>query len=106
MNCHFYSQVSRKLAQVATCFAESQLKGRARYRGGVTDAGMYRELGEAAWAWVLGQIRHDDGPWVPEVVGDDPPQSADDRDSLYAGIAGLAPVLAEIRRHRELAGAE
>ena len=72
----------------------------------MTDAGTYRELGEAAWAWVLGQTRHDDGPWVPEVVGDDPPQSADDRDSLYAGIAGLAPVLAEIGRHRELAGAE
>ena len=72
----------------------------------MTDAGLYRELGEAAWAWVLGQIRHDDGPWVPEVVGDDPPQWAEDRDSLYAGIAGLAPVLAEIGRHRELAGAE
>ena len=28
MNCHFYSQASRKLAQVATCFAESRLKGR------------------------------------------------------------------------------
>ena len=67
---------------------------------------MYRELGEAAWAWVLGQIRHDDGPWVPDVVGDDPPQPADDRDSLYAGIAGLAPVMAEIGCHRELAGAE
>lgn len=24
----------------------------------------YRELGEAAWAWVLGQIREDDGPWM------------------------------------------
>jgi hypothetical protein len=72
----------------------------------VTGAGLYRELGEAAWAWVLGQVRHDDGPWVPEVVGDDPPQRGDDRDSLYAGIAGLAPVLAEIRRHRELVGAE
>jgi hypothetical protein len=28
MNCHLYSQTSRKLAQVATCFAESRLKGR------------------------------------------------------------------------------
>ena len=79
-------------------------RGGGRYRGGVTDAGLYRELGEAAWAWVLGQVRHDDGPWVPEVVGDDPPQWAGDRDSLYAGIAGLAPVLAEIGRHRELSG--
>jgi hypothetical protein len=40
------------------------------------------------------------------MAGADPPQPADDRDSLYAGIAGLAPVLAEIGCHRELAGAE
>jgi hypothetical protein len=67
---------------------------------------MYRELAEAAWAWVLGEVRDDDGPWLPEVVGDDPPRPADDRDSLYAGIAGLAPVLAEIGRYREFVGAE
>ncbi|GIF62097.1 hypothetical protein Ais01nite_01320 [Asanoa ishikariensis] len=63
-------------------------------------------MGEAAWAWVLSQVRYDDGPWLPDVVGDDPPQPAEDRDSLYAGIAGLAPVLAEVRRHRPLNGAE
>ncbi|MGW3651435.1 lanthionine synthetase LanC family protein [Streptomyces sp. NPDC000878] len=72
----------------------------------------YRELGEAAWSWVLDQIRDDDGPWLPETVtvsegtapdGQDGPDfsPAKDRDSLYAGIAGLAPVLAEIARHRE-----
>ncbi|WP_204082568.1 lanthionine synthetase LanC family protein [Asanoa ishikariensis] len=72
----------------------------------MSDASRYRELGEAAWAWVLSQVRYDDGPWLPDVVGDDPPQPAEDRDSLYAGIAGLAPVLAEVRRHRPLNGAE
>ncbi len=66
----------------------------------------YRELGEAGWAWVLGQVRDEDGPWLPEVAGDDSPQPAEDRDSIYAGIAGLAPVLAEIRVHRELNSAE
>jgi hypothetical protein len=76
------------------------------YRGGVAGAGLYRELGEVAWAWVLGQVRDDDGPWVPEVAGGDLPEPAWDRDSLYAGIAGLAPVLAEIGCHRELTGAE
>ena len=70
------------------------------------DAGTYREVAESAWAWVLDQVRDDDGPWLPDVVGDDPPRPADDRDSLYAGIAGLAPVLAEIGRYRELAGVE
>jgi lantibiotic modifying enzyme len=68
----------------------------------------YRELGEAAWAWVLAQVRDDDGPWMPEVVaGDGPPAGPDaDRDSLYAGIGGLAPVLAELGQHRALTGAE
>ena len=64
----------------------------------------YRGLGEAAWRWVRSQLREDDGPWLPEWVpddGSDPTPSAD-RDSLYAGIAGLAPVLAEIAKHRAL----
>jgi hypothetical protein len=71
-------------------------------------AGMYRELGEAAWSWVLGQIREDDGPWLPEVVSPEDPSvgPAGDRDSLYAGIAGLAPVLAEVGAHRALSDAE
>ncbi|HEX3589960.1 MAG TPA: lanthionine synthetase LanC family protein [Pseudonocardiaceae bacterium] len=68
------------------------------------DAGLYREVGEAAWAWALGQVRFADGPWLPRTAGEDPPRPADDRDSLYAGIAGLAPVLAELGRYRELAG--
>ncbi|WP_330287226.1 lanthionine synthetase LanC family protein [Streptomyces sp. NBC_00576] len=67
----------------------------------------YRELGEAAWSWVLDQVREDDGPWLPETVPEDAAQDgpgiapAKDRDSLYSGIAGLAPVLAEIARYRE-----
>jgi lantibiotic modifying enzyme len=78
----------------------------AVYGGDMSGASRYRELGEAGWAWVLGHVRHDDGPWLPEVIGDDPPRPAEDRDSLYSGIAGLAPVLAELGRHRELNGAE
>ena len=42
---------------------------------------MYRELGEAAWAWVLGQVRDDEGPWLRGAgSGDEPP---DDRDSVW-----------------------
>jgi hypothetical protein len=69
---------------------------------------VYRELGEAAWAWVMGQVRGDEGPWLPEVVPDDEPPAGPgaDRDSLYAGIGGLAPVLAELGRSRALTGAE
>ena len=68
----------------------------------------YRELGEAAWAWVLGQVRDDGGPWLPEVVAVDRPPAGPgaERDSVYAGIGGLAPVLAEIGQYRALTGAE
>lgn len=66
-------------------------------------SGGYRELGEAAWSWVLDQVRDDEGPWLPETVPDESPDKAPapDRDTLYAGIAGLAPVLAEIAQYRE-----
>ena len=68
----------------------------------------YRELGEAAWSWVLGQVRGDDGPWLPETVPEDdgPVAPAEDRDSFYIGIGGLAPALAEIARHRALTDEE
>jgi hypothetical protein len=70
----------------------------------VASSGDCRGLGEAAWSWVLGCVRDEDGPWLPEVVtdGDLPVGPAEDRDSLYSGIAGLAPVLAEIRQVRAL----
>jgi len=69
---------------------------------------VYRELGEAAWAWVLGQVRDDEGPWLPAVVsaGEPPAGPGADRDSVYAGIGGLAPVLAEIGQYRAPASAE
>lgn len=70
----------------------------------MTTAETYRELGEAAWGWVTSHIGDDDGPWLPAVVSEDEPNPspAQDRDSLYAGIAGLAPVLAEIALTRPL----
>ncbi|MFD6920713.1 lanthionine synthetase LanC family protein [Streptomyces sp. NPDC059944] len=68
----------------------------------------YKELGEAAWSWVLDQVREDEGPWLPETVSGDGQDvtPAKDRDSLYSGIAGLAPILAEIAQHRELSDRE
>jgi len=68
----------------------------------------YRDVGEAAWSWVLGQVRGDQGPWLPDSVPDDRPPTgpAPDRDSLYSGIAGLAPVLAEITQRRALSDTE
>ncbi len=68
----------------------------------------YRELAEAAWSWVQAQMRQDDGPWLPASVS---PQTrhtgpAEDRDCLYAGIAGLAPVLGEVVMSRALSDAE
>jgi len=68
----------------------------------------YRDVGEAAWSWVTSQVRGDRGPWLPDPVPDDQPPTgpAADRDSLYAGIAGLAPTLAEIRQSRALSDTE
>src|SRR5690348_3346200 len=56
----------------------------------------------------MSQVRESDGPWLPEAVPPDgrPAGPDADRDSLYAGIGGLAPVLAEIGRYRALTGAE
>jgi lantibiotic modifying enzyme len=70
----------------------------------VQDAAAYRELGESAWSWVLGHRRDEDGPWLPDAVSEGWLQRgpAVDRDALYCGIAGLAPVLAEIAQHRRL----
>ena len=60
----------------------------------------YAELGDAAWRWVLDQVRwDDDGPWIPVSVPHDgtPPE---DRDGMHSGIGGLAHVLAEVRASR------
>jgi hypothetical protein len=56
----------------------------------------------------MSQVRESDGPWLPEAVPPDgqPTGPGADRDSLYAGIGGLAPVLAEIGRYRALTDVE
>ncbi|MGI5498799.1 lanthionine synthetase LanC family protein [Lentzea sp. CA-135723] len=58
--------------------------------------GTYRGTAELAWRWVLNQIdEDDDGVWIPEFLGGDllPRWRA----GMYAGVGGLAHVLAEIR---------
>src|SRR5215831_15365849 len=56
----------------------------------------------------MSQVRDSDGPWLPEAVPADGRSAGPsaDRDSVYAGIGGLAPVLAEIGQYRALTGAE
>jgi hypothetical protein len=61
--------------------------------------GTYWGTAEAAWRWVLDQVRHDDEGWIPESPGGDLPGQW--RDGMYAGMGGLAHVLAEIRLSRE-----
>jgi lantibiotic modifying enzyme len=63
----------------------------------------YRDLGEAAWSWVVSHVAEDDGPWLPVTVAENSPEMTPpkDRDCLYDGIAGLAPVLAEIAMYRD-----
>lgn len=58
-------------------------------------------MAEAAWRWVLDQVRWVDGPWIPGTVTlpevTHPPW---DRDGMHSGVGGLAHVLAEIRLAR------
>ena len=51
----------------------------------------YRPVAEAAWRWVLDQVREDDGPWIPQDPSATEP--AYDRDGVHSGIGGLAHVL-------------
>ena len=61
----------------------------------------HRDVAEAAWRWVLDQVRWDDGPWVPgAVTGPEAGEPPWDRDGMHSGVGGLAHVLAEIRHVR------
>ena len=61
----------------------------------------YRALAESAWAWSRAQVRRDDtGLWLPEDPAEQQP--GEYALGLHSGIAGLVPVLAEIRLHRAL----
>src|SRR3954453_3026106 len=75
---------------------------------GVVRADADRSVAGAAWLWVLDHVRDVEGPWLPESVVDgwEDAGPEEDRDSLYAGIAGLGPVLAEIAQSRRLSEIE
>ncbi len=72
------------------------------------DTSAYVGTAEAAWRWLLDQVRDDDGPWLPTSVpvdsaGDRVPadvQPGPFRDGMHEGIGSLAHVLAEIRATR------
>ena len=65
-------------------------------------ADLHQRTADAAWRWVLDQVRHDEhGPWVPTAATDPPvDEPPSDRDGMHSGVAGLAHVLAEIRLAR------
>ncbi len=70
----------------------------------MNDPSQFRDVAESAWGWVLDQVRWDNEgvPWIPLSVDDDGNGEPDEfPDSLHSGIAGLAPVLAEIRLARD-----
>jgi lantibiotic modifying enzyme len=74
---------------------------------GERDFERYRSVAEAAWSWVVGQVRWADGPWIPWSATD-PPETEPpwDRDGMHSGVGGLAHVLAEIRLARDWRDAE
>jgi len=61
----------------------------------------YLAVAEAAWRWVLDQVRWEDGPWIPgSVTVPEVTEAPWDRDGVHSGVGGLAHVLAEIRLDR------
>ena len=61
----------------------------------------YRLVADAAWRWVLDQVRWQDGPWIPVTVAIPEVTDAPSyRDGMHSGVGGLAHVLAEIRAAR------
>jgi lantibiotic modifying enzyme len=61
----------------------------------------YRGVADAAWRWVLDQVRWEDGPWIPESVGlSEIAEVPEYRDGMHSGVGGVAYVLAEIRLAR------
>ena len=67
----------------------------------------HRDVAEAAWRWVLDQVRYADGPWIPEALTEPPATEPTwDRDGMHSGIGGLAHVLAEVRACRPWTGEE
>lgn len=61
----------------------------------------YRDPAEAAWRWVMDQVRWEDGPWIPAAVTvPDATEAPWDRDGMHSGVGGLAHLLAEIRLTR------
>jgi lanthionine synthetase-like protein len=66
----------------------------------------YVEVADAAWAWVLDQVRWDDeGPWIPESAADSAPTRRY-RNGMHSGIGSLALTLADIRLGRAWTHAE
>ena len=62
-----------------------------------TSPDTYRRLADAAWRWVLDQVRWEDGPWIPEsVTPGEVLEVPQHRDGMHSGVGGLAYVLAEI----------
>ncbi len=63
---------------------------------------MYAQVADAAWRWVLSQVRwdspEDGGLSIPESPG--VALNPDYRDGMHSGVGGLAYVLAEIRLSR------
>ena len=62
-------------------------------------AAAHLEIAEAAWRWVLDQVRYDEhGVWIP--ISSDATEASWDRDGVHSGIGGLVQALAVIRRLR------
>ena len=71
----------------------------------MADPERYRALAESSWAWVLSQVRRDDGDvWLPEHPAQTEP--GDYPYGMHSGVGGLAHAMSEIRLTRDLTAEE
>ena len=71
----------------------------------MADPESYRALAESSWAWVLSQVRRDDGDvWLPEHPAQTEP--GDYPYGMHSGVGGLAHAMSEIRLTRDLTAEE
>src|SRR5690242_1873167 len=69
----------------------------------------YRDIGAAAWRWVLDHVEwDDDGPWIPDSVdpAGGPAQRPRYAQGLHSGVSGLVHALSEIGLTRAWTGEE
>src|SRR5918995_6352792 len=102
---HSRSRLSRATGELGRPFGAGRNRLRRQAEGWhprwVVDSDTYRSLAEAAWRWVLTQVRGGGSDlWLPDYPSQTAP--GDYPYGMHSGVGGLAHVISEIRLSRDL----